>query len=74
MLFRGREMAHVDLAQKSMKTVLERLADVAKVEMPAKMAGKRMSMVLMPHRGMPLPHAPTPGDAEAPREQTQQQP
>jgi translation initiation factor IF-3 len=48
LLFRGREIAHLDLAQKSMQLVVERLGDVAKVETPARLAGRRMNMVLAP--------------------------
>jgi translation initiation factor IF-3 len=48
MLFRGREMAHVDFAEQNMQTVVERLADVAKVEVPARMHGRRMNLTLAP--------------------------
>ncbi|MEM6552953.1 MAG: translation initiation factor IF-3 [Planctomycetota bacterium] len=50
MLFRGREMAHKDLGRQTMVGVTETLSDVAKVEQPPKMAGKRMTMLLTPDR------------------------
>jgi translation initiation factor IF-3 len=56
MMFRGREMAHQDLGYQRMREIAEGLADVAKVETPAKMAGKRMTMVVTPlKKGGPKP-------------------
>ena len=46
MLFRGREMMHVDRGYEIMKEILESMDDKAKVERPAKMAGRRMTMVV----------------------------
>jgi translation initiation factor IF-3 len=46
--FKGREMAHVDFAQENMKRIIEGLADIAKIETPARMAGPRMNLVLAP--------------------------
>jgi len=46
--FRGREMAHVDEGTKLMQSILEQLADVAKVEVPAKQLGKKLSCTLAP--------------------------
>jgi len=48
MLFRGREMAHVDFAEQNMKTLIDQLADVAKVESPPRMQGRRMNLMLAP--------------------------
>ncbi len=49
--FRGaREMAHRDRGDIRMREVIERLADLAKVEAPPRMAGRRMSMILVPDR------------------------
>ncbi len=50
MLFRGREMAHRELGLKVMKDVEQTLQDVSKVEAPARMMGRRMTMVLAPDR------------------------
>lgn len=48
MMFRGREMAHQDLGMQRMREIAEGLADIAKIETPPRMMGKRMNMVLMP--------------------------
>jgi translation initiation factor IF-3 len=50
MLFRGREMAHQDLGLKTMREIIEKLTDCAKVEATPKMMGRRMTMVLAPDR------------------------
>jgi translation initiation factor IF-3 len=47
-IFRGRQMAHPEHGYDVMKRVSEAMADVAKVEMPAKLMGKRMTMLLAP--------------------------
>ena len=46
--FRGRELAHTDLGYKIFTKVRESLFLVSKVERPAKMEGKRMTLVLQP--------------------------
>jgi translation initiation factor IF-3 len=48
MMFRGREMTHVDIGYEMMEQILEELGDVSKIDRPAKMLGKRMTMVLSP--------------------------
>jgi len=50
MLFRGREMAHRDLGQEQMQDIVDELSDIAKVEAPPKMMGRRMTMLLAPER------------------------
>ncbi len=50
MLFRGREMAHRNLGLDSMRRICEQLEDIAKVESPPKMMGRRATMVLAPDR------------------------
>jgi len=47
-IFRGRQMAHPEHGYDVMKRVSEAMADVAKVEMPAKLMGKRMTMLMAP--------------------------
>lgn len=44
--FRGREMAHLDLGMKVMGRVREELADIAKVEMDARVEGRQAIMIL----------------------------
>lgn len=46
--FRGREITYPELALKDMKEIAEALADIATVEMPPKMEGRSMLMVLAP--------------------------
>lgn len=48
MLFRGREMTHVDHGYEIMEEILAIFQDRAKIERPAKMAGRRMTMVITP--------------------------
>ncbi|MFT3786414.1 MAG: translation initiation factor IF-3 [Tepidisphaeraceae bacterium] len=54
--FRGREIAHAQLGYALFRKIKEALYQCSKVEMDAKLMGKRMSMVLMPdNRGTPKP-------------------
>jgi translation initiation factor IF-3 len=46
MNFRGREMAHMEVAKKIMDDWAVELGDIAKVEKSAKLEGRRMTMVL----------------------------
>ncbi len=64
-LFRGREMQHIEEGQRVMNQVLEALADSCKLESPARMEGKRMVALLAPKptggkptTGTPKPAAP----------------
>jgi translation initiation factor IF-3 len=79
-LFRGREMQHIEEGQRVMNQVLEALQNDCKIEMPAKMEGKRMVALLAPKptgsekgtqaAAKPKPAAPKPapsgGSASAP--------
>lgn len=47
-IFRGREMQHQEEGRRVLNAVLEKLADVGKVERPPTMDGKRMSALLSP--------------------------
>jgi translation initiation factor IF-3 len=47
-LFRGREMAHIDEGRKVMDEVLQALEDVAKVEKVPSMEGRRMTAIVAP--------------------------
>jgi len=47
-VFKGREMAHVDEGRKVMNHVIEQLLDLAKVEANPMQQGKRMSCTLAP--------------------------
>ncbi len=47
-LFRGRELQHIEEGQRIIKGMLEKLADLAKIEKPPSMEGKRMTAMLAP--------------------------
>ena len=47
-LFRGRELAHIDEGRKVMDEVLQALEDVAKVEKIPSMEGKKMTAIVAP--------------------------
>ena len=49
-IFRGRQMAHPEHGYDVMRKVVEDLEGVSKVERPAKMMGRRMTMLLSPVR------------------------
>jgi len=48
MMFRGREMAHVELGQELIGKVIASLEDVAKVDQPPIMQGKRLTVLMVP--------------------------
>jgi translation initiation factor IF-3 len=47
-LFRGREMQHIEEGQRIIQGMLEKLADVAKIEKAPSMEGRRMTAMLAP--------------------------
>jgi translation initiation factor IF-3 len=49
-LFRGREMQHQQEGRRVLDVVLEKLADVGKVERPPTMEGRKMTALLMPNK------------------------
>ncbi|MGD9692769.1 MAG: translation initiation factor IF-3 [Phycisphaerales bacterium] len=49
-VFRGREMMHRDLGEKMLRDIVESLLDVAKVEVPPRSFGKRVSLILAPDK------------------------
>lgn len=50
MQFRGREMMHVELGYQIMEEIVEHLQELAKIERPAQMLGRRITMVLVPQK------------------------
>jgi translation initiation factor IF-3 len=68
-LFRGREMQHIEEGQRVMNQVLEALANDCKIESPARMEGKRMVALLAPKPGGPgeKPAAPKPPKPPKPK-------
>ena len=51
LFFRGRQFLHQDLGYAVLGQVTAMLEDVAKVERPAKMTGKRLTLLLVPKGG-----------------------
>ncbi len=47
-LFRGRELQHIEEGRRIIDGILEKLIDVAKVEKAPSMEGKRMTAMLAP--------------------------
>jgi len=47
-LFRGRELQHIEEGRRVLDMVLEKLADIGKVERPPAMDGRRMNALLAP--------------------------
>jgi translation initiation factor IF-3 len=48
MLFRGREMAHIELGRGLMERFAEEVVDVGKVEKSASLEGRKMTLMLVP--------------------------
>ena len=68
MLFRGREVAHKNIGYNHMNEICEILSDIAKIEAPPKLQGRRMMMVLAPDRTGGAPKKGT-GKKSAPKKQ-----
>jgi translation initiation factor IF-3 len=47
-LFRGRELQHIEEGQRIIAAMVEKLSDVAKIEKAPSMEGKRMTAMLAP--------------------------
>ncbi|MCG3138999.1 MAG: Translation initiation factor IF-3 [Phycisphaerae bacterium] len=60
MIFKGRENAHKDIGMGIFNEIITALADIAKVEAPAKFLGKRLNMVLAPLKLKPPTAKPKP--------------
>ncbi|MCI0676971.1 MAG: translation initiation factor IF-3 [Phycisphaerales bacterium] len=48
--FRGRELMHRHLGDQRMREIIERLSDISRVEIPPRLAGRRMSVILAPEK------------------------
>ena len=55
--FRGREMQHVAEGRRVLDEIVQKLADVSKVERPPAMDGKKMTVLLMPIKMASNPRA-----------------
>jgi translation initiation factor IF-3 len=49
-MFRGREMVHPELGRKLLDRLAEDVSEIAKVDVPAKLDGRNMTMVLAPYK------------------------
>ena len=47
-LFKGREMAHIDLGRELLMKFVAALEDIAKMEAPPRLEGRRMGVLLIP--------------------------
>jgi len=50
MMFRGREMSHMELGVNKIKVFIEKLSDVAKIEQEAKQQGTQISAIFNPKK------------------------
>jgi translation initiation factor IF-3 len=57
-LFRGREMQHIEEGRRVMDQIMEGLTDHCKIESPPRMEGKRMVALLAPKAGTVAPKGP----------------
>lgn len=48
MMFRGREMAHIDLGRKILDRIIDLLKDISQVEQQPKLEGRNMTLGLAP--------------------------
>ena len=53
-MFRGREMQHIEEGERIIKGMLEKLADVSKIEKAPTMEGRRMTAMLAPKAAAPV--------------------
>jgi translation initiation factor IF-3 len=53
MMFKGRELAHLDYAQQNMKAFVDQLAEVGAVESGPRREGRRMILLLAPKQKTP---------------------
>ena len=48
LIFKGRELAHIDLGRQLLLRFVEALAEVSKVDRPPKLEGRKMGILLVP--------------------------
>ncbi len=48
--FKGREMAHRDIGEDRLKDIIDSLTDIAKVEVPMRLFGKKLTMIMAPDK------------------------
>ena len=47
-MFKGREMAYTEQGEELLNRLIERVQDVSKVEVPIKLEGRSMAVILIP--------------------------
>jgi translation initiation factor IF-3 len=70
MMFRGREVTYVDQGHKMMRELAQQVEDIAIIEAPAKLEGKKLIMILAPNpaaKKATKPKAPAPAPAAKPQ-------
>lgn len=67
MLFRGRERFRQDLAREQFDDIVKELADVGKVDRHPRAMGRRMTLLLAPHKGAPGQKKPAPKPKPKPK-------
>jgi len=70
MMFRGREVTYVDQGHKMMRELAQQVEDIAIIEAPAKLEGKKLIMILAPNpaaKKAVKPKAPAPAPAVKPQ-------
>ena len=68
-MFRGREMAHQELGRRLLDQLAADVADIAKVDMPPRVDGRNMTMVLNPLKEAVMARAPVATRPRPPREE-----
>lgn len=66
-IFRGPELRHKEIGQQQLEHFIALLAEVATVDQPPRMEGRRMTMVLEPKKGL----APEQGDSKSAKDEDQ---
>ena len=77
MLFRGRERAHHNVGLEIFKNIVEELGEDVKLERPARVEGRRMTMVLAPIKPVKPPKppkAPRPSKTPEPQAEVEVEP
>ena len=72
-MFRGREMAHTEAGTRLLEKVIKDLEGVGQVEIPARMEGRSMVLLMVPRPigAKPLEKKPAPAGAPAEKKPTQ---
>jgi hypothetical protein len=72
-MFRGREMAHTEAGTRLLEKVIKDLEGVGQVEIPARMEGRSMVLLMVPRPigAKPVEKKPAPAGAPAEKKPTQ---